>query len=66
MIALHDLTFAYDGHVPVFRDFSWHAAAGETWSVLGPSGCGKSTLLLLLAGLLRPQAGAVEIGGEAI
>lgn len=66
VIALHSVTFAYDGHPPVFRDFTWRAGAGEIWSVLGPSGCGKTTLLLLLAGLLRPQVGAVTINGEEI
>ena len=66
VIALQGVTFAYDGHAPVFRDFSWRVGGGEIWSVLGPSGCGKSTLLLLLAGLLRPQAGRVRIAGEEI
>jgi len=66
MIALNGVTFAYDNNARVFADFSWNVRAGEIWSVLGPSGCGKSTLLLLLAGLVRPQAGMVQIGGEEI
>ncbi|MCL4137472.1 UNVERIFIED_CONTAM: hypothetical protein GTU68_007279 [Idotea baltica] len=33
----------------------------EFVSVLGPSGCGKSTLLRLLAGLIQPSAGQVEV-----
>jgi len=37
--------------------------AGETVALLGPSGAGKSTLLWLLAGLLRPTAGQVEVCG---
>jgi len=65
MIALHGVTFAYEGRPPVFRDFSWRVGGG-IWSVLGPSGCGKSTLLLLLAGLVRPQAGSVQIAGTEI
>lgn len=40
------------------------AAAGEHWLVLGPSGCGKSTLLHILAGLLRPSEGRVEVAGQ--
>jgi putative ABC transport system ATP-binding protein len=35
---------------------------GETISLLGPSGSGKTTLLLLMAALLRPEAGAVRYG----
>jgi ABC-type lipoprotein export system ATPase subunit len=37
------------------------AAQGEKWLVLGPSGSGKSTLLHILAGLLKPSEGAVEV-----
>jgi putative ABC transport system ATP-binding protein len=37
------------------------AAQGEKWLVLGPSGSGKSTLLHILAGLLRPSDGSVEV-----
>ena len=39
----------------------FEAAQGEKWLVLGPSGCGKSTLLHILAGLLRPTEGSVEV-----
>ncbi len=39
----------------------FEAAQGEKWLVLGPSGAGKSTLLHLLAGLLRPTEGSVEV-----
>ena len=42
------------------------AAAGEHWLVLGASGSGKTTLLNLIAGLLRPSAGEIEVGGEAL
>ncbi|MBK1658342.1 molybdenum ABC transporter ATP-binding protein [Paracraurococcus ruber] len=40
-------------------------AAGVT-ALFGPSGCGKSTILAAVAGLLRPQAGRVAIGGEVL
>lgn len=41
-------------------------AEGEFVSVLGPSGCGKSTLMLIIAGLLKPTVGSVEINGKLL
>ena len=64
MIEIESLTFAYGrDRTPVFEDFTWRASPGEAWSITGPSGCGKSTLLYLIAGLRRPQAGRVLVGG---
>jgi len=40
--------------------------AGEFVSIVGPSGCGKSTLLRVVAGLLAPSEGSVEILGRAV
>jgi len=39
----------------------FEAAQGEKWLVLGPSGSGKSTLLHILAGLLNPSSGTVQV-----
>ena len=39
---------------------------GEFLGVLGPSGCGKTTLLRLIAGFERPDAGGIEIDGQAV
>jgi putative ABC transport system ATP-binding protein len=44
---------------------SFSVAPGEALFLHGPSGCGKSTLLSLLAGVLKPQAGNVELLGTA-
>jgi putative ABC transport system ATP-binding protein len=38
--------------------------AGEVVAVQGPSGSGKTTLLMLIAGLLRPEAGTVRLAGR--
>jgi NitT/TauT family transport system ATP-binding protein len=39
-----------------------HIGAAEFVSLLGPSGCGKSTLLSLIAGLIEPSTGSVDVG----
>jgi iron(III) transport system ATP-binding protein len=39
---------------------------GELLAVLGPSGCGKTTALRLIAGLDRPDAGTIDIGGRRV
>ena len=40
-----------------------HVPAGQVVAIVGPSGSGKSTLLRLIAGLLTPDAGTVQVGG---
>jgi ABC-type lipoprotein export system ATPase subunit len=52
-----------DARVPVLEDVELTIMPGEKASLIGPSGCGKSTLLSLIAGLLRPDRGTVEIDG---
>ena len=44
----------------------FEAAAGEHWLVLGASGSGKTTFLNLVAGLLKPSEGEIEVGGQAL
>ncbi len=63
MILTRQLTFAYPGRSLIFQDFNWEVSDGETWAVLGASGSGKTTLLYLLAGLLMPGAGEIEVDG---
>jgi len=44
-------------------DVSLEVEQGELISIVGPSGCGKSTLLMIIAGLLKPTDGTLQIGG---
>jgi putative spermidine/putrescine transport system ATP-binding protein len=39
---------------------------GDYLAIMGPSGCGKTTLLKTIAGILRPEAGEIYIGGRRV
>ncbi|GAA2450077.1 ABC transporter ATP-binding protein [Streptomyces macrosporus] len=62
-IAVEDVHFGYPGR-PVLRGVDLRIGAGELVALIGLNGCGKSTLLRLAAGLLRPSAGRVLLGGD--
>jgi heme exporter protein A len=47
----------------VFRGLSFAVGAGEALLVTGPNAVGKSSLLRLVAGLVRPQEGQLELAG---
>jgi putative ABC transport system ATP-binding protein len=63
VFAIRDLKHAYGG-MEVLNVAEWRAEQGAQWLVIGPSGSGKTTLLHILAGILRPVAGAVGVAGE--
>jgi len=48
------------------RDLSFEIGAGEIVTIVGPSGCGKTTILKLMAGLLAPSSGSIEMDGVAV
>jgi putative ABC transport system ATP-binding protein len=52
--------------VPVLSDITLDIAAGDFVALMGPSGSGKSTLLNLIAGIDRPDAGELRVGGTDI
>ena len=66
MIRSVGLTFHYPKRPPIFQNFDWTVAQGQTWAIIGASGCGKSTLLYLLAGLRQPDGGQLLINDQPI
>lgn len=51
--------------VTALDNFTLDTKPGQFVSVIGPAGCGKTTLLQLLAGLIQPDTGTVQVGGKA-
>ena len=70
MIALSNVTRTFrraDGQaVRAVDGVSFAVPEGQFVCLVGPSGCGKSTLLQMLAGLLSPSEGSVEVDGRPV
>jgi len=65
VVEIRNLTKSYrrgDQVVPVLRNITLDIAAGEFMALMGPSGSGKSTLLNLIAGIDKPDSGALNVG----
>ncbi len=65
MIQTQSLTFQYPSGPPLtFPDVN--VAQGAVLLLRGPSGCGKSTWLALVAGLVQPTSGRVDVAGQSL
>ena len=63
-VTLNDVHFSHaGGGAAVVQGCTLHVAAGAHVALVGPSGSGKTTLLSLIAGLVAPDQGGVDIGG---
>jgi NitT/TauT family transport system ATP-binding protein len=70
-VALRGISHTYparagQGPVPALGPLDLDFRRGEFVGVVGPSGCGKSTLLEIIAGLVTPTTGTVEMEGRTI
>lgn len=66
MAHVSHVTLLYDGNIQALDDVSLDVRRGERLCILGPNGSGKSTLAGVLAGLLAPDEGEVELAGEQV
>jgi ABC-2 type transport system ATP-binding protein len=61
-LSIHGLTKTF-GPKTAVDDLSLEVRAGELYALLGPNGAGKTTTLRMVAGLLKPDAGRIEVFG---
>jgi zinc/manganese transport system ATP-binding protein len=61
-IKFQNVTLGYDRH-PAVHHLNGEVASGALVAVIGPNGAGKSTLFRGLAGILKPLAGSIHLGG---
>ena len=52
--------------VEAVRDVSFSIEPGEVFGLVGPNGAGKSTTIKMITGLVKPDAGSIELFGESI
>ena len=60
-IELHHISKSY-GERRIVDDFDYIVLKNQRLGIVGPNGCGKSTLIKMIAGLIEPDSGNIEIG----
>jgi iron complex transport system ATP-binding protein len=69
-IEVENVSFRYrsvqPGRLWTIDEVSFGVASGEVVGIVGPNGSGKSSLLKLIAGLLRPESGAIRVAGRSV
>ena len=63
LLDVSHLTVRYNGH-NALEDVTFHLHEGERIAIVGPNGAGKSTLIKVIAGVLQPNSGEVNISGS--
>ncbi len=63
LITIHQLTKTYAGGIQALRGISLDIGPGM-FGLLGPNGAGKTTLMRILAGILQPTSGALQVFGH--
>ena len=69
IVEIKDVEFSYKsggGSLEVINIPRWSLEKGQMTAISGPSGCGKTTLLNIIAGLLVPRRGSVEVCGRRL
>ena len=65
MISLRNISKSFNGR-HILRDINFHVSKGECLCLVGSSGVGKSTILNIIAGLILPDTGEIEVNGRLV
>ena len=65
-VRIVDLVKEFPGGVRAMDGITFDVPRGELTSIIGPSGCGKTTTLKIIAGLVEPTSGQVEVDGAPV
>lgn len=65
-ILFDNVSFSYDGEIPVLKQVSFTVPTGKMTAIVGPSGSGKSTVINMLERFYCPESGQITVGGKEI
>jgi phospholipid/cholesterol/gamma-HCH transport system ATP-binding protein len=65
LVEIKDVNFSY-GVRPVLKGINMAVPRGKIVAIMGLSGCGKTTVLRLIAGVLKPRTGTVQVAGRVV
>lgn len=65
-IQFQDVSFSYDGKIPVLKDLSFEAKRGQTVAIVGPTGGGKTTIVNLLMRFYDINSGKIFLDKKDI
>lgn len=60
VLELENISFSYNGGIPLLKDISFSLEKNEFLSIVGSSGCGKSTIIKLIAGIEKADKGNIK------
>lgn len=69
MLSIQKVSLTYhtkQGEIKALGNISFDVCDGEFVAIIGPSGCGKTSILSIIAGLLKPSEGVVELNGSVV
>jgi ATP-binding cassette, subfamily B, multidrug efflux pump len=65
-VTLNRVNFGYNADVPVLKEVSLHAEAGQMIALVGPTGAGKTTIANLLTRFYDVDSGSIHIDGQDV